>query len=140
MGRLCVQHLLRQGQFLSIGTPTLKLTPKNYPIYTYAVIYKCFVHLENFSLIWRHHHYMWRLQIWPILGTSAGSCAYCDTGHPRTVTLTVTTECSAVELSLHVLTTSVCRGLDLNTQPSACGGKHHPRVINCKYWSSGSDI
>ena len=43
-------------------------------------------------------------------------------GHLRgPVTLTPITECLAVELSLLVFTTKVCRGLDQNTQHSACG-------------------
>ena len=37
-----------------------------------------------------------------------------------TLTLTPNAECLAMELSLTVLTTSVCRGWDSNTQLSAC--------------------
>ena len=38
-----------------------------------------------------------------------------------TLTLTPNDECLAMELSLTVLTTSVCRGWDSNIQLSACG-------------------
>ena len=39
------------------------------------------------------------------------------------MTLAPNAERLAVELSLPVLTTKVCRGLDSSTQPSACGAK-----------------
>ena len=43
-------------------------------------------------------------------------------GHLRGhVVLTFWAECVAVELSLHVFTTYICRDWDSNTQPSACG-------------------
>ena len=49
-------------------------------------------------------------------GTSVYNC------HPRgPVTLTSNAKYLAVELSLPVLTIKVCRSLDSNTQPSACG-------------------
>ena len=49
------------------------------------------VPLENFPLIWRRHHYRWRLQIfltytrhsWPLSSEGSSAChTYCDTGHP----------------------------------------------------------
>ena len=47
--------------------------------------------------------------------------AFVYTGHLRgPVTLTPIAERLAVELSLPVSTTRVCRGWDSNTQPSAC--------------------
>ena len=50
-------------------------------------------------------------------------------GHLRgPVTLTPNAERLAVELSLHVLTTWVCRCWDSNTQPSACGSN---ALTNC---------
>ena len=44
------------------------------------------------------------------------------------VTFTPIVELLAVELSLPVFTTWVCRGWDSNTQPSACGAN---ALINC---------
>ena len=34
-----------------------------YFLYLYISLFKGFTSLENFSLIWRHHHYWWKLQI-----------------------------------------------------------------------------
>ena len=61
--------------------------------YPYVCLFNClgfYVKLKNFSLIWRYHHYRFRLQIlthaqhsWPL--SSEGSLArhtHCDTGHP----------------------------------------------------------
>ena len=46
--------------------------------------------LENFSLIWRHHHYRWRAanltctrHSWPLSSEGSLAChTFCDTGHP----------------------------------------------------------
>ena len=55
--------------------------------------------------------------------------AFVYNGHLRgPVTLIPTDERLAVELSLLVLMTGVCRGWDSNTQPSACGG--HKSVMD----------
>ena len=45
-----------------------------------------FVRIENFSLIWRHHHCRWRVQIWPMLGTFV----HWAVRVPKLATLTVT--------------------------------------------------
>ena len=97
-----------------------------------------FVTLENFSLIWRRHHCRWRAEYDQCSALMAieqrvffsvphllkhGASVY--NGHCRgSVVVTVTSapiaERLAVELSLPVFTTYVCRGWDSNTQPSAC--------------------
>ena len=94
------------------------------------------VPLENFSLIWRRHHYRIRatnfdtcsalmaIEQWGLFSVPHllwhGAPVY--NGHLRgPVTLTPIAERLAVELSLPVLTTQVCRGWDSNAQPSACG-------------------
>ena len=61
-----------------------------------------------------HGHWAVRVLLWH------GSFVY--NGHLRgPVTFTIIAERLAVELSLPVLATSVCRGWDPNTQQSACG-------------------
>ena len=61
----------------------------------------------------------------PLRSEESLAChTYCDTGHPfimvrGPVTLTPIAERLAVELSLLVFTTWVCRGWDLNNQPFA---------------------
>ena len=94
--------------------------------------------LEKFSLVWRRHHYMyqWRasnfdlysalmtIEQWGFFSVPHllrhGASIY--NGHLREpVTLTPIAERLAVELSLPVFTTLVCRGWDSNTQPSARG-------------------
>ena len=94
------------------------------------------VPLENFSLIWRRHHYRWRAEIFYLCSALMaieqwgffcvphllwhGASVY--NGHLRgPVTLTPIAERLAVELSLPVFTTWVCCGWDSNTQPSAWG-------------------
>ena len=98
-----------------------------------------FVPLDNFSLIWRRHHYRWRVANfglrWALMaieqwgffsvphllwhGASVYKC------HLRgRVTLTPI----AVQLSLPVFTTWVCRGWDSNSKPSACGAKLNPAL------------
>ena len=88
-----------------------------------------------FSLIWRRHHCRWRaanfyicsalmaIEQWGLFSVPHllwhGASVY--NGHLRgPVTLTPIAERLAVELSLPVLTTKLCRGWDSNTQPSAC--------------------
>ena len=65
--------------------------------------------------------------LWPLSSEGSLKChTYCDTGHLFIMVisedpwLTSSAERLAVELSLPVLTTWVCRGWDSNTQPSAC--------------------
>ena len=51
-------------------------------------LFVCFVPLENFSLIWRRHHYRWRETLYSSLmaieqwGFFKMCHAYCDTGKP----------------------------------------------------------
>ena len=53
-------------------------------------------------------------------------------GHLRgPVTLSPNAERLAVKLSLHVLTTKVCRGWDSNTQSSACGANALSQTSIC---------
>ena len=91
---------------------------------------------RDFSLIWRRHHYRWRvsnfylssalmaIEQWGFFSVLHllwhGSSAYkVYNGHlRRPVTLTPIAERLAVELSLPVFTTYVCRGWDWNTQRS----------------------
>ena len=93
------------------------------------------VPIENFSLIWRCHHYRWRAANFDIRSTCMaieqwgffsvphllwhGASVY--DGHIRgPVTLKPIAERLAVRLSLTVFTT-VCCVWDSNTQPFACG-------------------
>ena len=93
-----------------------------------------FVPLENFSLMWRRHPCWWRaahfnlcsvlmvIEQWLLFSMSHllwnGVSVY--DGHLRgPETITIIAERLAVELSLHVFTTEVCRGCDSNTRPSA---------------------
>ena len=95
-----------------------------------------YVPLENFSLIWRRHHCRWRaanfdlcstlmaIEQWGFFSVSHllwhGASVYNDYLQGP-VTLTPVAERSALELSLSVFMTKVCRGWDSNTQPSTCG-------------------
>ena len=91
-------------------------------IWRILLLFVFFVSFKNFSLIWKRHHYRERLQIltyawnfWPLSSEGSFAChTYCDTGHygllQGPVTLTPITK--RLELSLSVLTTSVCRGWD----------------------------
>ena len=93
--------------------------------------------LKDFSLIWRRHHCR-RMpendsKYWPMLGTHGlEQWGFFSVPHPLWHGASVhngtlrgpmapIAERLAVELSLPVYTTWVCRGLDSNTQPSACG-------------------
>ena len=98
-----------------------------------------FIPLETFSLIYKCHHCQWRviasegLQIltYPLMAIEQwgffsgrhllwqGASVY--NGHLRgPVTHTPIAECLAVELTLPVLTTLVCRGWDSNSQLFTC--------------------
>ena len=92
--------------------------------------------LENFSLIWRRHHYTWRasnldlcsvlkpIEQWGFFSVPhlMWNGAFVYNGHLRgPVILTPIAERLTVEPSLPVFTTEVCCGLDSNIQPSACG-------------------
>ena len=89
------------------------------PLVLEKVILVCFVRmgfivqLENFSLIWRRHHYWWRAansyarHSWPLSSEGSLAChTYCDTGHPFIMVIsedpwhTPIAERSAVELSI----------------------------------------
>ena len=88
-----------------------------------------------FSLIWRRRNYGWRaanvdlcsalmaIEQWGFFSVPQlvwlGASIY--NGHLQgTVPLTPIATCLVLELSLPVLTTKICRGLDSNIQPSAC--------------------
>ena len=89
--------------------------------------------VSNISLKLRRHLYNEGLQIltyaqhkWTF--SSSLTChTYCYTGHPFIMVISensrhrLIAERLAVELSLPILTTKVCRGLNSNTQPSAIG-------------------
>ena len=88
--------------------------------------------LENFSHIWRRQQAanfyldsaLMAIEQWGFFSVLHllwhGASIY--NGHLwGPVTLTPIAERLAVELSLPVFTTKVCRGWDLNTQPSSCG-------------------
>ena len=94
-----------------------------------------FVPIVNLSLIWRRHHCGWRAANFDLCSAlmfieqwgffSVPHQLWLDAsvynGHLRgPVTLTPIAELFAVELSLPVLTTYICRDLDFNTQPSTC--------------------
>ena len=100
---------------------------------TFKILFVCLgliVPLENFSLIWRRRHYLWwsanchlfsaliAIEQWGFFSTPHllwhRACVY--NGHLRgPVTLTPIVE-RAVELSLPVFTTRVCRGWVSYTQ------------------------
>ena len=102
------------------------------------VLYVClrvFVPLENVSLIWKCHHCRWWatsfdlwsalmvIEQWGFFSVTHQLCygASFNNGHLRgPVTLTPIAERLAVELSLPIFKTKVCRGWDSNTQTSAC--------------------
>ena len=92
-------------------------------------------HSTFFSLIWRRHHYWWRATNFEICSTLMvieqweffnmphqlwnGPTFY--NGHLRgPVTITPVAKRLAVEMTLPVLMTWVCRGWDSNSQPFAC--------------------
>ena len=94
------------------------------------------VKLDNFSFIWKRHHYQWRaahfvlcsalmaIEQWGIFSLPHllwhEESVY--NGNPRgTVARTPIAERLAVQLSNTVFTTKVYRDWDLNTQLSACG-------------------
>ena len=94
-----------------------------------------FVPLENFSFIWKRHHYRWRaanfdlcsalmaIEQWGFFSVPHllwhGAPVY--NGHLRgPVTLTPIAFQLAVEQSLPVLKAKVCCGWESNTQPYAC--------------------
>ena len=96
------------------------------------VCLKVFFPLENIWLIWRRYHFRWRganfdlcsalmaIEQWGFF-TVPHLLWHVYNGHFRgPVTLTPNAERLAVELSLPVFTSWVCRGWDSNTQPSAC--------------------
>ena len=101
----------------------------------FVCLFAVFLPLENFSLTWRRHHYRWRranfdlrsaiksIEKWGFFSVPPlqllGASIY--NGHLWGHMIpTPIVERWAVELSLPVLTTSVCCGWDSNTQLSAC--------------------
>ena len=69
-----------------------------------------------------------------------GFHTYCDTGHPFIMVISEDThtyiaEDWAVELSLPVSTTWVCRGWDSNTQPSACEANAQTHCATAVVWT-----
>ena len=94
---------------------------------------------QNFSLIWRRQYYRWKaanfdlcsafmaFEQWGFFSLPhllrQGASFY--NGHLwAPVTLPPIAKCLAVELSLPIFTTYVCRGWDSNTQPLVCGAKY----------------
>ena len=81
------------------------------------LVFCLYVPMENFSLIWRRHHYWWRASTfftytrhsWQMNSEGSLAChTYCDTGHPFKMVIsedpwhTPVAERLAVELSLLV--------------------------------------
>ena len=103
-----------------------------------------------FSLIWRHHHYCCRaanfylfsalmaIEQWRFFSVPHllwhGASVY--NGHIREPWHSPIAERLAVELSLLVFTTYVCRGWDSKTQPFACGANALTRCATAamKQW------
>ena len=60
------------------------------------ICWDCFVPLENFSFIWRRHHYRWKVSNFDLCSALVTieqwgflAChTYCDTGHPFIVVIT----------------------------------------------------
>ena len=92
-------------------------------------------HLRFFLLMFRSHHYRWKAANFDICSVpnaiaqwgflSVPQLLWHETsvynGHLRgPITLTPNAKYWAVELSLPVFITKVCRGWDVNTQPSPC--------------------
>ena len=90
-------------------------------------LFVCSSHSRNFHSYEDVSNWRWVLQIltsarysWPLSRKGSLPChSYCNTGHPFimviSVTLTLIAERLAVELSLPVLTTCVCRSWDYPT-------------------------
>ena len=85
------------------------------------------VPLENFSLMWRRHHYRWRAATFDVYSTLMAIKQWGFFNVPLllwhlfiiVITFTSALERLEMELSLPVLTTWVFRGQDSNTQLSA---------------------
>ena len=108
----------------------------SYGFFWLFVCLEFFVPLENFSLICMETSPLpvKSCKFWPMLGTHGhwavphlfwqGASVYTCNKHLRgSVTLTPIAERLAVELSLPVFTTQVCRGWDSNTQTFRLRGK-----------------
>ena len=113
-------------------------------VYWFEIFFMClqlifvclfFIPLESFSLIWRRHHYRWRvakfdlcselmaIEQWGFFSVPLllwhGTSVY--NGHLRgPVTITLVAERLAVELSLLALATWISQGWDSNNKPSLC--------------------
>ena len=119
------------------NTAYTALKTKSRNFYDLFVCFFDFYRLENFSLIWRRHHYRWRatnfdlslavmaIEQWGFFRVSHllwhGASVYNYNGHLRgPLTLTLIAERSAVGLSILFIRTWVCGGWDSNIQPYAC--------------------
>ena len=100
-----------------------------------SVFFVCLWYFNNFSLIWRRHHYRSRAANFylcsSLMAIEQGGLfsvphllwhevSIYNVQLRGPATLTPIAECLAVELWLPGLTNWVCRGLDSNTQPSVC--------------------
>ena len=107
----------------------------HYCLFVCLFVLELIVPLENFSLIWRRHHYQWRaanfdlcsalvaMEQWGFFSMPHllwhGALVYnCYFRGPAT--LTSVAEGLAVELLLPMSTPWVCRGWDSSTKSSAC--------------------
>ena len=81
-----------------------------------------FTHMETSLLPAKGCFWPTRMHTWPLSSDDSLACnTYCVTGHPFImVRLTPVVEPIAVELSLSVFRSWVCRSRDSNTLPSAC--------------------
>ena len=99
------------------------------------VCLRVYVFLDNFSLIWKRQHYQWRASNFNLYSELIGIEHGVFFSEPHllwygtfvydrhlweTMTLTPVAERLLMGLSLPFFTTYVCRGRDLNSQPSAC--------------------
>ena len=133
--------LLIEGEFLNSYIINVSLQHQVYVkgyIYFLFVLFvwlEFFVPLEIFKLIWRRLHCRWKAANFDLCSAlmaikqwghfSVPQLLWHVTsvynGHLRgPITLTPNAKCWEVELSLPVFITKVCRGWDVNTQPSPC--------------------
>ena len=87
-----------------------------------TICFICLIPLENFSLIWKRHHYQWRAysrHSWPLSSEGSLAChTFCDTGHPF---IRVFSEDPWHSYICQALSSGAVTTWNSNIQPSACG-------------------
>ena len=113
----------------------------------YFWLFEVLCPIENFSLIWRRHHYQWVIPILKNHGEGSLAChIHCDTGHTFIMVIFKVPYHShllrlAVELSLSVLVTYVSRDLGSNSElphtrrTLLIKEKYLSILIRCRVWA-----